>query len=70
MRYSTVDKKGQTTIPREIRKALDMRPGDRLEYEVAGEYVMVRVLPLIKNMSKEAIREAVAVIAAFEKTKR
>lgn len=32
MPHSTVTQKGQTTIPRKIRKALGIKPGDRLEY--------------------------------------
>ena len=45
MLHSTVTSKGQTTIPGEIRQALNIRPGDRLEYEVAGDQVMFRVHP-------------------------
>ena len=34
MLHSTVTKRGQTTIPSEIRKALQIKPGDTLEYEI------------------------------------
>jgi AbrB family looped-hinge helix DNA binding protein len=37
--------KGQTTIPGEIREALGIKAGDRLEYEVQGDHVSVRVHP-------------------------
>jgi len=43
MPHSTVTSKGQTTIPRKIRKALRIKPGDKLEYVVEGDHVTVRV---------------------------
>jgi antitoxin PrlF len=45
MPHSTVTKKGQTTIPGEIRKALGIRPGDTLEYRVEENRVTIRVYP-------------------------
>jgi antitoxin PrlF len=45
MLHSTVTIKGQTTIPGEIRQALKIKPGDRLEYAVEGEYATIRVHP-------------------------
>ncbi|MDE3109543.1 MAG: type II toxin-antitoxin system PrlF family antitoxin [Acidobacteriota bacterium] len=41
--HSTVTKKGQTTIPRQIRKALRIKPGDRLEYGIEGACATIRV---------------------------
>jgi antitoxin PrlF len=43
MLHSTVTKKGQTTIPSEVRDALQIQPGDRLEYHVEGSQVTIRV---------------------------
>lgn len=43
MPHSTVTKKGQTTIPGAIRRALKIQPGDRLEYALEGDHVVVRV---------------------------
>lgn len=43
MMHSTVTRKGQTTIPGKIRKALRIKPGDKLEYEVEGDLAMIRV---------------------------
>ncbi len=43
MAHSTVTSKGQTTIPGKIRKALRIKPGDKLEYIVEGDHVMLRV---------------------------
>jgi antitoxin PrlF len=43
MPHSTVTRKGQTTIPGKIRKALRIKPGDTLEYELEGDHVTLRV---------------------------
>ena len=43
MPHSTVTSRGQTTIPGKIRKALRIKPGDKLEYVVEGDHVTVRV---------------------------
>lgn len=45
MNHSTVTTKGQTTIPGDIRKALKIKPGDRLEYLVEGDHATIRVHP-------------------------
>ncbi len=42
---SRLTSKAQTTIPRAIRDRLDLRPGDRLIYDVEGEVVRLRKLP-------------------------
>ena len=44
MSTSTVTSKGQTTIPKDIRKRLNLHPGDRLEF-VIDEDGRVLVLP-------------------------
>jgi antitoxin PrlF len=43
MLHSTVTSKGQTTIPGKIRKALRIKPGDKLEYVLEGDHITVRV---------------------------
>ena len=43
MPHSTVTSKGQTTIPGRIRKALRIKPGDKLEYVLEGDHITVRV---------------------------
>ena len=72
MLHSTVTSKGQTTIPERIRKALGIKPGDKLAYEVEGERATIRVHPGLrslkgalasskgKGMSFARIREAAA----------
>lgn len=41
-RYAKITSKGQTTIPKEVRKQLGLEPGDMLSYEVPSGAVMVR----------------------------
>ena len=44
---ATITAKGQITIPKAIRDALHLRPGDRLRWELDGASVNVRrVAPL------------------------
>jgi AbrB family looped-hinge helix DNA binding protein len=43
MLHSTVTKRGQTTIPGPVREALHIRPGDKLEYDIQGSQVTIRV---------------------------
>ena len=42
MLYSTVTAKSQTTLPSGVRKALGVRPGDRLAYVIEGEQAVIR----------------------------
>ena len=72
MQHSRVTSKGQTTIPGKIRKALRIKPGDKLEYLVEGDHATIRVHPGTrslrgalaskkgKGMSFAQIREAAA----------
>ena len=39
MRESTITAKGQTTLPKDVRAALGLRPGDRVRYIIAGDQV-------------------------------
>ena len=78
MLHSTVTSKGQTTIPEKIRKALGIKPGDKLEYAVEGDRATIRVHPGVrslkgalasnkgKGMSFAEIREAAADAARHE----
>jgi AbrB family looped-hinge helix DNA binding protein len=50
MLHSTVTSKGQTTIPGEIRQALHIRPGDKLEYAVEGDHAIIRVHPGTRSL--------------------
>lgn len=44
MQESTVTIKGQTTLPKAVRAALGLSPGDRVRYVILGEDV--RILPV------------------------
>jgi AbrB family looped-hinge helix DNA binding protein len=48
--HSTVTKKGQTTIPGEIREALHIEAGDRLEYFLEGDRAIIRVHPGTRSL--------------------
>jgi antitoxin PrlF len=82
MMHSTITSKGQTTIPGKIRKALRIKPGDRLEYVVEGDHATIRVhlgtrslkgalaSKKGKGMSFAQIREAAAQAARGQKGTR
>jgi antitoxin PrlF len=44
MMTSQLSEKGQTTIPKQVRELLQLRPHDRLEYEVRDGMMIVRPL--------------------------
>lgn len=48
--HSTVTTKGQTTIPGSIRRALGIKPGDRIEYLIEGDSASIRVYPGIRSL--------------------
>lgn len=50
---STLTSKGQTTIPKDIRKRLNLHPGDRLEF-IIDEDGRVVVLPASVDASELA----------------
>jgi len=41
MATSTITSKGQTTVPKEVREALDVGPGDKLTWEIRGGKVVL-----------------------------
>ncbi len=44
MTTSTLTSKGQTTIPGEVRKALGLKPKQRLMYEVNGHQAILKAV--------------------------
>lgn len=48
MSESTVTVKGQTTLPKAVRQALDLGPGDRLRYVILddGQVRLLRTRPV------------------------
>ena len=53
MSTSTLTSKGQTTIPKDIRKRLNLHPGDRLEF-VIDEGGRLLVIPASIDVSELA----------------
>ena len=53
MSTSTLTSKGQTTIPKDVRKRLNLHPGDRLEF-VIDEDGRVLMLPASVDASELA----------------
>lgn len=48
MRESTVTTKGQTTLPKDVRKVLGLQPGDKLRYILLdGEVRILRARPVL-----------------------
>ena len=46
---STITSRGQTTLPKSVREALGVRPGDRVRYVVSGDEVRITpVRPLAR----------------------
>lgn len=45
MTHSTITSKGQTTLPAPIRRALHLKAGDRILYEIQGDSVIIRPQP-------------------------
>jgi AbrB family looped-hinge helix DNA binding protein len=50
MRHSTVTRAGRTTIPCEVRKALNIKPGDKLQYAVEGDHATIRLQPGLRAL--------------------
>ncbi|WP_374398365.1 AbrB/MazE/SpoVT family DNA-binding domain-containing protein [Tabrizicola sp.] len=78
MRESTVTSKGQTTLPRDVRAALGLNPGDRVRYVILdGEVRLLKARPVsdlagllrrpgAKPVTLEAMDEAIAAGAVDE----
>ena len=42
MHASTLSAKGQVTVPSDLRHALDLHPGDQVEFALEGDHVVLR----------------------------
>ncbi len=49
MIHSTLTAKGQTTLPRQVRDALDLKPGAQLHYEIRDGKVWLSKAPDIMD---------------------
>ena len=71
MPTSTITSKGQTTVPKEVREALDLGPGDKLTWEVNGRRVAVTTeRPLLWGLEgfiKHGEPDAVKAVAVARK---
>ncbi|MBV9072470.1 MAG: AbrB family transcriptional regulator [Acidobacteria bacterium] len=80
--YSTVTTRGRITIPQQIREALQIRSGDKLEYAIFPGEVRIRVLSRLislrgilaskkgRGMSFDQIRRLAATAARARVRKR
>ncbi|HEX8409608.1 MAG TPA: type II toxin-antitoxin system PrlF family antitoxin [Thermoanaerobaculia bacterium] len=65
MPISTLTSKGQTTVPKQVREALNLEEGDKLTWEIHGGKVAVtteraafyRWEGVIKNSSGDVVKE-------------
>jgi len=58
MPTTTVSSRYQITLPAEVRKALGIKPGDRLEVEVEGGKIVLRLArPPVRELLKKLIAE-------------
>ncbi|HEV7242906.1 MAG TPA: type II toxin-antitoxin system PrlF family antitoxin [Thermoanaerobaculia bacterium] len=73
MPTSTITSKGQTTVPKEVRDALDLGPGDKLTWEISGGHVAITTerpaLYRWKGVIKHGPADAVQAVAEARKTR-
>lgn len=60
METSKVTSKGQTTIPVNIRTALDLHSGDELIFELEGDQVLVRKASILDIEYLKAVESSFA----------
>ena len=71
MVQSVLTSKGQTTIPQEIREAMNLRAGDQLTYELRGKEITIRVTPGLSSAAgslKGKVRRRPQSIAKMRET--
>jgi len=47
MAVSNITSKGRTTVPKEVRDALDLHPGDQLKWEIVNDRVIISKRPAL-----------------------
>ena len=50
MQESTVTAKGQTTLPKDVRTALSIKPGDKLRYILLGGEVRILKVQTVRSL--------------------
>ena len=73
MPTSTITSKGQTTVPKEVREALNVDAGDKLTWEIKGGRVAITTdrpaLYRWKGVIKHGPADAVQAVAEARKTR-
>jgi len=73
MPSSTITSKGQTTVPKEVREALDLDTEDKLNWEISGGRVAITTerpaLYRWKGVIKHGPADAVKAVAEARKTR-
>ncbi len=72
MPVSTITSKGQTTIPSEVRKALGLKPNDKIAYIVDGDKVILRPIKgdILELKGKVKVASKIDFKRLREKTKQ
>jgi AbrB family looped-hinge helix DNA binding protein len=74
MSTATITSKGQITVPKEIREALGVRPGDRLAFHARGDGTVVVEAETVDLMTLRGVlkprRKGVTVEAMNEAVRR
>jgi len=72
MPTSTITSKGQTTVPKEVREALDVGPGDKLTWEIrSGKVAITTERPALYELEGFIKHgpDALTAVAAARKTR-
>ena len=70
MEKVTVSSKGQITIPKDIRDALNLSEGSRMTLELRGQEIVLSREPAWTKLKGAASRDSMGVFAAFKKRER
>lgn len=66
MRDSVITKGGQTTIPKPVRDALDLKEGDKIRYVVVGDNVRIMKMRSIKELKGALARSGQKTVSLEE----
>jgi antitoxin PrlF len=72
MPTSTIITKGRTTVPKEIRDALDLHPGDQLHWEIDSGRITITKRPALfrwEGVIKHGPADAVQAVIEARKTR-
>ncbi len=58
MLQSNLTQKGQTTVPIQIRRALNLSPGDRLSYEIHDQEVLIKKIDPLDLLYHQSLGQA------------